>query len=564
MPTIEVNGAERQISTRAYTLLNALNNETYRDICNNQFPTHRLPRGYWFCTRTAGRTVAVWAEGNQPPLPPAPKEEKPAKNNTKKPQPNTDTAVQARIRAALLSILNNDHNGPKETYTDTLEEVTEVAFGRAHEMVFRQFYFAYCATNGEKQIQMGNSPFRCDSVKEHIGLDWKTKKGKITKRLSKHFHDKCYFDIPKDVLAEAGNVLDKGHITSRSLYMDTASEFDWKDGKYGKSGSCWFNDGAYNYSRTALWIMNGLAWRWYDGEKDKRGIARAWIAFPGLRDRIDHDDHKTYDGIALFNLYGMEARDLNLLASWLTKKTGLALEVSKLQNFHGDDMYINGEFGYLIHTPDAPALNTLTLHHSPGYPDRYSEYASPRTTCTGCGDRIDEDDALWSPDGAAYCESCFDDRFFYCHTCVEVFEEDEAITVDGHDYCYNCARQIAAPCCQCNEWESFDDGMSDVDGEFYCERCGSNILTQCDECGELFDFGNYDKVETEDGHTLCSSCAEDHTTACAGECGGVWYHDDCLNEAGDGELYCDDCLAEKDLAQEEEESESEEEPVGAG
>jgi len=125
------------------------------------------------------------------------------------------------------------------------------------------------------------------------------------------------------------------------------------------------------------------------------------------------------------------------------------------------------------------------------------------STCTSCGDRIDEGDEIEIDDGL-YCQYCVDNEFVYSE------RNDRYILQDEAHYCE-----------ECGAWHLIDDVRTD---DFN--------LTLCDWCFDSY----YHEINGEFVHTDdCREC----------EYCGELHKEDNLEDIGDFEDICPDC---KDLA----------------
>jgi hypothetical protein len=66
--------------------------------------------------------------------------------------------------------------------------------------------------------------------------------------------------------------------------------------------------------------------------------------------------------------------------------------------------------------------------------------------CSICGEYEPEPPS--TPDGQVYCMVCFEDRFFTCDICFDVFEADEMHVNDcGNIYCASCWDEVCQDEC---------------------------------------------------------------------------------------------------------------------
>lgn len=157
-------------------------------------------------------------------------------------------------------------------------------------------------------------------------------KGRMTKRISKHYYDQYGFDLDESTRALVGNFLNYD-APPGPFHYDVTNVIDWKAGDFGDHGSCFLISrlhavaGIEDYGATAL--------RFWKSATRTKGIARTWVA--------PHQDKPV-----VFNAYGLS---LTQYASFLR---GLYPEVPQtyvyLTNKGSSDgtVYINGGIGLLL------------------------------------------------------------------------------------------------------------------------------------------------------------------------------------------------------------------------
>lgn len=163
--------------------------------------------------------------------------------------------------------------------------------------------------------------------------------------------------------------------------------------------------------------------------------------------------------------------------------------------------------------------NKITLKMNGDYSLHSTSGEGPdceRVECSSCGTGLDEEDALYSPGGDAYCESCFSENYTYCNRCGETVDSD-----DTHEV------------------------HVDYSSEEWCEYCTNNHAIHCERCSQ---YVRNTCTTTVDGDAVCDSCAEE-SSECA-DCGGRFWNDD-MEEVG-GESYCCSCGANQRAILEEE------------
>lgn len=103
-------------------------------------------------------------------------------------------------------------------------------------------------------------------------------------------------------------------------------------------------------------------------------------------------------------------------------------------------------------------------------------------SCEHCGARLSENEAHTVCDRTV-CESCLDDRYFYCDTCEEYrSQNDFAFSNDHGSYCTEHAHR----CQDCEEWttEPLDDFDRCNDCTITCVNCGDTVESSDELYGE--------------------------------------------------------------------------------
>ena len=99
------------------------------------------------------------------------------------------------------------------------------------------------------------------------------------------------------------------------------------------------------------------------------------------------------------------------------------------------------------------------------------------------------------------CENCYD-NYFYCESCENIHNNDDAIHINDSYYCESCARQNFTRCNDCNSWLDNDDSYySESQDSYYCESCYYDNHSNDDDDKEFpnkrvnFDNNTYDKIK---------------------------------------------------------------------
>jgi hypothetical protein len=151
--------------------------------------------------------------------------------------------------------------------------------------------------------------------------------------------------------------------------------------------------------------------------------------------------------------------------------------------------------------------------------------------CHECDKKIYSALLLTKHEDECYCQECFDNLFFKCQECGEIFDMDEKTEIDGEDYCTECKNEHFYSCDHCHELIHESDITSHQDN-IYCESCFDRLFFRCDGCGEYFPVAERQEHEREE---FCSECFDESYFVCD-TCGESCCSDD---YASDGT--CIDC-----------------------
>lgn len=123
--------------------------------------------------------------------------------------------------------------------------------------------------------------------------------------------------------------------------------------------------------------------------------------------------------------------------------------------------------------------------------------------CDDCGEKIAEGDEFYeTADGRIICESCYEDSYFTCENCGDIYPTDDAVSVnDGEMYvCLDCADTgNYFHCVSCDEYftSRYRGCYELANGDCVCDRCADGSIAECYDCGEYFWID--DVEEDEDG-----------------------------------------------------------------
>ncbi|WP_437230182.1 hypothetical protein SH661x_001824 [Planctomicrobium sp. SH661] len=323
---------------------------------------------------------------------------------------------------------------------------------------------------------------------ESLGHEWTvtgnaTYVGTYPKRLAKYLAREHGLRLRAGQIETIGNI--GGAAVARSSEYVLTFDRDYLDGTdsaYCNGGSCWW--GSNSGARYMLEEHGGYAIRmWEDG----RPRARCWIA-----------PHNGY--FVLFNAYGK--LDLFQFARILSHQWGWSYHSCDLDN-HGESgglLYINNGKGICI----GPADVIADLDEKPSV-DFQWEDIDDGTPCADCGCNTDPDYSYSDPNGNTVCESCYSDNYSSCSRCGDTFQHEDVYDCDGDYYCEHCADRAGfGQCHDCDEWRT---GLTETDGgHSICESCADDYSLCCD-CDTLAG----ETCQRTDGEHVCRDCASEYT-----------------------------------------------------
>jgi len=112
--------------------------------------------------------------------------------------------------------------------------------------------------------------------------------------------------------------------------------------------------------------------------------------------------------------------------------------------------------------------------------------------CEACGSYVYGDDVHSAPNGSAYCEGCFGERYQYCPGCDEAVSREDVFEVTQY---VGRRTDILA-------------GVSvRTHTQYVCVDCRESDYIMCEECED--DVSEYAIRETERGRALCPECWTD-------------------------------------------------------
>ena len=148
---------------------------------------------------------------------------------------------------------------------------------------------------------------------------------------------------------------------------------------------------------------------------------------------------------------------------------------------------------------------TINTDDEDYYPHNNGEYLCGEcgAKCGSCGSiGSREDYAYISMIGELFCESCY----FTCERCDDYESTENFHDVDGRGYCESCYENRTFYCENCDTSYSDRNDNYYVQDQTYCESCYESECYYCDDCGEAFrDDDRCDCVSDDERTCRCRS-----------------------------------------------------------
>ena len=152
------------------------------------------------------------------------------------------------------------------------------------------------------------------------------------------------------------------------------------------------------------------------------------------------------------------------------------------------------------------------------YSNLYCEYCGGGyETCDDCGASYAEDEGYYVTDHYGHtrhvCQSCYENDYFYCESCGEYHNNDDAVCVHtehGEEWvCEACAERDYTRCDECGEYHEriFEATNGNGESVSVCESCAEKDYIWCADCEELC---HYALIEYRDRIPYCPDCAKYH------------------------------------------------------
>jgi hypothetical protein len=191
-----------------------------------------------------------------------------------------------------------------------------------------------------RRLLMDRGMYDASYLVKEVGVQWQTKQGNFTKRLSRLVYNTLKQAIQPAELSQIGCIA-RDHSTAVDFHIETTRYLNMSAEDFYHEDSCWWQ--SYSESRCTLKSNGGFGLRSFSDSGEVTG--RAWVM--PLTGNSDHLT-PTFETLApeafvVFNGYGdwsgyVPARIVSHMAGWTYRKItfGCAL------------MFINSDSGYLI------------------------------------------------------------------------------------------------------------------------------------------------------------------------------------------------------------------------
>lgn len=347
------------------------------------------------------------------------------------------------------------------------------------------------------------------SVSDHMVTIEGDTQGKLTKRIAKFTAQHFDHKLPPEVVSEIGNIANANLV--KGTLFDITDVFDWDDGDFRDSGSCFWGSNAM--ARDMIASVGGLAIRVWDSRHTNVGISRAWIL-------------QEAKFLVVFNAYGVVS--LSQYGALLGDYLGLPYREIRMTNdgCDGGDLYINRGIAYIVGTSryDSYDPNICTVK------GEYYWSCHSCLTCYHCGlDEIDErSDDYRVVDGEIYCNDCFRDNVYTCQYCGDLrmkTDRPENVPDDlRSDICLDClSHMVKCVFCDRNIVSGQNTSIYDHDTGlkvgYGCSRCsqaesGYKLCRICNHRYSAEGMTTYHDLTRDRGYPACGICTSKYTIMC--------------------------------------------------
>lgn len=294
------------------------------------------------------------------------------------------------------------------------------------------------------------------TILSNIDKAYVTKEGRFLTRVEKKWNNFYSHKIPTDAFGHIGGVMKNFVQQTRSYVIDFTNVFDWKDGQFGKSNSCWW--GTYADSIPTFQVGGGYAIRFYEDVDDQVGIGRCWIL-------------PKYGSLIFFNCYGIEISDVKTIMDKLLRQDldiDFEFKMIDLVNSKNSNVpYLNGGSGFLYTTSDNRKLLVKSKEViNINLPIIVME------NCINCGKSIrDMFNDYYKLNGDTLCASCLEHQTTKCDYCNKFFLKSVCLHVQDSNKtaCQKCVKKLHS-----------------------CKRCGtlqeSEMINEMHICNTCYNY----------------------------------------------------------------------------
>lgn len=367
--------------------------------------------------------------------------------------------------------------------------------------------------------------------------------GRFVTRLKKWYRLNGGSNMTDASWSLVGNIYMQQRPVEETIFFDvTRGPFDWCDGDFGDSGSCYW--GGRAICRDIL--MDHHAWAvrtWDDAERNPElsyegGNGRAWLIPWQYEDRpalILYNGYRSIEGRNGVHDENISEWFARWFSSWLGaqwRRTGLSNN-----NRTSETFYINSGSGYLISTDMPLWVDDIDLGwREPSRRccsycnERYNQNEADRTcfTVTANGRRVTRN----------LCHDCYERHARRCDICNRLWMNGDLDMEGGMRVCPMCIGQ--APRCDGCGIRNRAQYMTSVGTLHYCRSCADQLLSACSRCGETH-------FTTEMHHVIgarlvCDTCHASGDWRCVC-CGREFISRSWAIEAG----LCLDCYVDREV-----------------
>ena len=128
-------------------------------------------------------------------------------------------------------------------------------------------------------------------------------------------------------------------------------------------------------------------------------------------------------------------------------------------------------------------------------------WSNSGTYCVCCEEYYHEGNMIYSRgDDAHICQDCYDEHYFTCNHCNNVFGSDDCHG-DEECLCRSCFEDLYRECDCCNDFVRRNTVTETADESYVCITCTEEYYACCPECDELYHFDDLNE------DSICKYCA---------------------------------------------------------